>query len=185
MVATIPYEPEVIHFSCQHCHAQLTVPATMAGVSGPCPSCANTLTAPVVEATGFNQTHLEALSPTVVEPSPLAVDRPKAVNPQVNAAEPNDQTGSLRGIHVGLFEKRGFRIVRTALAVASSIAIFMSFYVMKSRRWVWEPGPDGMAGNPMPSKPTPATGRSMPGADSTNRSVAPPPTNLQARTDQK
>jgi hypothetical protein len=180
MVATIPSEPEVINFSCHHCHAELGVPAAMAGVSGPCPSCGNTITAPLAES---RHPHLVVLPPPVAEPAPLAVDDLEAAEQMEAVTEPVSEASGLRGIHVGLFEKRGFRPVRMALAVASSVAIFMSFHVMKSRRWVWEPGPDGMAGNPMPSKPAPANRNLTPSADSTNMSVAPPPANLQARTD--
>ncbi len=182
MVATLPSEPEVINFSCQHCHAELGVPATMAGVSGPCPSCGNPITAPQAES---RHLALVVLPPPITEPAPLALDRVIAENPQEAGDKSAGEASGLRGIHVGLFEKRGFRPVRMALAVASSVAIFMSFYVMKSRRWVWEPGPDGMAGNPLPSKPAPVGRSIIPAADSTNMSVAPPPANLQARTDTK
>ena len=36
----------VIHFSCQHCQISLTVDASLAGVTGPCPSCGASMTAP-------------------------------------------------------------------------------------------------------------------------------------------
>lgn len=35
-----------IHFTCQHCQASLSVAVSLAGVSGPCPSCGGYMTAP-------------------------------------------------------------------------------------------------------------------------------------------
>ena len=37
---------ETFTFSCPHCQTRLTVPVSLAGVSGPCPSCRTTITAP-------------------------------------------------------------------------------------------------------------------------------------------
>lgn len=37
---------DVIKFSCSACHSELTVPASMAGVTGPCPICGQTVTSP-------------------------------------------------------------------------------------------------------------------------------------------
>jgi len=36
----------MLQFQCGFCHTILTVPAQMAGVSGPCPSCGQTVTSP-------------------------------------------------------------------------------------------------------------------------------------------
>jgi hypothetical protein len=36
----------VIHFSCLHCRVSLTVDDSLAGVTGPCPSCGEAITAP-------------------------------------------------------------------------------------------------------------------------------------------
>ncbi len=36
----------VIHFSCDHCEISLTVDDSLAGVTGPCPSCGEAITAP-------------------------------------------------------------------------------------------------------------------------------------------
>lgn len=38
--------PDTIQFQCGFCRTTLTVPAQMAGVSGPCPSCGQTVTSP-------------------------------------------------------------------------------------------------------------------------------------------
>ncbi|MGJ8697152.1 MAG: hypothetical protein ACSHYF_12610 [Verrucomicrobiaceae bacterium] len=44
-------EPEsVIHFVCQHCQTSLTVGASLAGITGPCPSCGRDISAPVPTA---------------------------------------------------------------------------------------------------------------------------------------
>lgn len=42
--------PQVIQFQCNACHATLTVPAHLAGVTGPCPHCGNQITSPTVAA---------------------------------------------------------------------------------------------------------------------------------------
>lgn len=36
----------VINFSCDHCRISLTVDESLAGITGPCPSCGNDITAP-------------------------------------------------------------------------------------------------------------------------------------------
>ena len=41
---------EVIHFACTTCGKALTVPRHMAGVTGPCPHCRNTITSPAAPA---------------------------------------------------------------------------------------------------------------------------------------
>ena len=38
---------DVINFSCDHCGISLTVDDSLAGVTGPCPSCGESVTAPV------------------------------------------------------------------------------------------------------------------------------------------
>ena len=37
---------DIIRFNCKACHAELTVPANLAGVTGPCPICGSEITAP-------------------------------------------------------------------------------------------------------------------------------------------
>ncbi len=41
---------ELMSFSCAACGITLTVPRSMAGISGPCPSCARVITAPTADA---------------------------------------------------------------------------------------------------------------------------------------
>ena len=38
----------VIHFQCDHCKISLTVDDSLAGISGPCPSCGQDITAPLM-----------------------------------------------------------------------------------------------------------------------------------------
>lgn len=73
MTATLE---EVIHFNCTWCGMSLTVPARMAGISGPCPKCGNNITSP--QATSGNAQPTQAFSsvgvmppPQVSAPSPL------------------------------------------------------------------------------------------------------------------
>ena len=40
---------QVIHFVCDHCAISLTVDSSLGGVTGPCPSCGKSITAPVLE----------------------------------------------------------------------------------------------------------------------------------------
>ena len=41
---------DLLQFQCTACRAELTVPAALAGIEGPCPSCFQTIQAPVPEA---------------------------------------------------------------------------------------------------------------------------------------
>jgi hypothetical protein len=41
---------EILRFFCPSCRAELTVPVTLAGIEGPCPSCFEPIRAPVAEA---------------------------------------------------------------------------------------------------------------------------------------
>lgn len=45
-----PATPSLLRFHCPSCRAELTVPAHLAGVEGPCPSCYQTIRAPIPEA---------------------------------------------------------------------------------------------------------------------------------------
>lgn len=40
---------EVLHFTCDECQISLTVDVSLAGVTGPCPSCGQSITAPSIE----------------------------------------------------------------------------------------------------------------------------------------
>lgn len=41
---------DILRFHCPSCRAELSVPATLAGIEGPCPSCSATIQAPLPEA---------------------------------------------------------------------------------------------------------------------------------------
>ena len=67
--------PPVIHFKCSHCQTQLTVDQSLAGVTGPCPSCGETMTAPVPGA------------PLRVRPREMRSRQPMEENPAAPVAE--------------------------------------------------------------------------------------------------
>lgn len=150
MVAELPTETELLQFACTHCLAQLCVPAAMAGVTGPCPHCNHTITAPWPKRNRAPQSE-EAVFPTYTEhapapkrePAPLARDRAPVSDlglPAVGESPPplaeESEASPVRGI--ALFEKRSFRSIRTVLAAAACVTIFLSFEALKTRRWVWK-----------------------------------------------
>ncbi len=57
--------PETIQFQCGFCSTTLTVPAQMAGVSGPCPNCGNTVTSPMPAPV-----HAPAMAAPIATPAP-------------------------------------------------------------------------------------------------------------------
>lgn len=121
-----------LQFACNHCHAQLTVPAIHAGATGPCPFCHESITAPVPAAPAA------PIGPALVEmPSPKRPSKKR---------RPHHS----RSFAMALFEKKGFRALRTALSVAACIAIFLSFQSLKSRRWVFAKTP---ISSPAPAAP--------------------------------
>lgn len=152
MVAELPTETELLQFACTNCFAQLCVPTAMAGVTGPCPYCNHTITAPWPKRNRAPQqetvfpTYTEHVPAPKREPAPLARDRapvsaPEAPvvveDPSPLAEEPTEPR--VRGI--ALFEKRSFRPIRTTIAVAACVTIFLSFEALKTRRWVWQAAP--------------------------------------------
>ncbi len=60
----------VIHFSCLHCRVSLTVDNSLAGVTGPCPSCGESITAPKAnrpdqaELRSRNVEHRDSVAPS-------------------------------------------------------------------------------------------------------------------------
>lgn len=64
MQVAIP--PNLLRFHCPHCRAELTVPKTLAGIQGPCPSCFQTIQAPA--ASGPAPAPVMALPPRQVTP---------------------------------------------------------------------------------------------------------------------
>lgn len=65
--------PDLLRFHCPHCRAELTVPKTLAGIQGPCPSCFQTIQAPAASAPA---------------PAPAAVLPPRQVTPLVPIPAP-------------------------------------------------------------------------------------------------
>src|SRR5204863_5634067 len=69
-----------LRFSCPACRAELAVPASMAGVEGPCPSCYQTIQAPGLEALPWADTWLPS--------HPGTSDESELVVPQREMAPP-------------------------------------------------------------------------------------------------
>lgn len=65
--------PDTLQFQCGFCRTTLTVPAQMAGVSGPCPSCGQTVTSPAAM-----QTAQWPQAPAVPQPPPAWPASPPA-----------------------------------------------------------------------------------------------------------
>lgn len=74
-----------LQFSCSHCGTELSVPAALAGVKGPCPTCRQVIVAPVVPD--------RSVRPAAAAPTPLAprprLPRPAPPPPEPPATEPS------------------------------------------------------------------------------------------------
>lgn len=66
---------DTITFSCNHCGSSLTVPASLAGVSGPCPVCGQTITSPQMAPV--------PVAPAPMPPAPLPAPIPVPVAAQI------------------------------------------------------------------------------------------------------
>ena len=66
--------PATIIFHCPHCQVRLNVPDSMAGVSGPCPSCRAAITAPAAS---------EAAVPVETVPLPPGRSAPVPESPKI------------------------------------------------------------------------------------------------------
>ena len=67
----------MLRFSCDHCRIELIVPSVAAGVTGPCPSCGGTITAPQQMLSEVKKVESEASLPNPVTVSPLAMVPPR------------------------------------------------------------------------------------------------------------
>lgn len=144
MVAEAPSETQLLQFECGNCHAQLCVPESFAGVSGPCPHCNNTITAPPkrevallgsVPAPKF----AEATDSLPQNETMVAVQENEASLSVEAEDEDEIETEEVTQPHrISLFERRGFRPVRMILASAATLVIFCSFQALKTRRWIWQ-----------------------------------------------
>jgi hypothetical protein len=98
--------PSVIQFACGHCHAQLTVPVQMAGVSGPCPKCGQTIVSPLpaepaagmwgapqMPAAPVSQPSPPAWAPPVSAPAP----QPAPQRPMTQPLQPMAQSAGIMG----------------------------------------------------------------------------------------
>jgi hypothetical protein len=105
-----------LHFSCDHCQAELVVPSSYAGTSAHCPNCHDLITAPE--------------PPPVTDP--VQLERPTRTKRSIPQSRPAG---------IALFEKKGFLPLRTGISVAACAVIFMSFQALKSRRWIFASTP--------------------------------------------
>lgn len=82
-----------IHFNCQHCGISLTVDGSLAGVTGPCPSCGRDITAPmpgVAAKVEVRPRDLERRSDLTMEGGRGVRDgrgRRRSVNPEIGTSQ--------------------------------------------------------------------------------------------------
>lgn len=105
--------PELMTFSCAACGITLTVPRSMAGISGPCPSCARVITAPTLNASAPPPTP-PPLPPQAPEHDPLG----SRLQPTARAMRPPTD-GPPKG---GFFSRMGVWIF--VLLLASPFLLF-------------------------------------------------------------
>lgn len=88
----------LLQFACGHCGVVLSVPASMAGVEGPCPACRKLLVAPTpppvadrssgeVEPPALRPQQREIVSPPAVEATPAPLDRRSPLRREVRKPE--------------------------------------------------------------------------------------------------
>ena len=80
--------PETLSFSCPHCSTRLTVPASLAGVTGPCPSCRKSITAPTPVPSEVPQPQAPPLPVEAVAPEPVPVAAGPVAEPEPVAVQP-------------------------------------------------------------------------------------------------
>lgn len=99
---------DLINFTCNCCHTLLTVPQSMAGVSGPCPRCGETVTAPLpMLAPMMHDLPAPSVFPvqgTLPEPAPSNLPIPGANAPLLPVSEPSmaKPSGSRKWLFAGL-----------------------------------------------------------------------------------
>lgn len=92
--------PSLLRFHCNSCQAELTVPATLAGIEGPCPACFQTIRAPIPEAV-----YSRPLTPPVglaLEPLPPEFEALTAPPERQRAIQPIPLPQRTSGLNPGL-----------------------------------------------------------------------------------
>lgn len=80
---------DTLTFSCQHCGSSLTVPASLAGVSGPCPVCGQTITSPRLPGSPVPPSLSPPANPaSIPPPSSILSSRAPAATPGQPLATP-------------------------------------------------------------------------------------------------
>lgn len=78
MEVAVQGRQEMIRFTCSHCEAPLTVEGSLAGITGPCPSCGQSITAPGLKPKESPKETLPVAS-VRKEPKPEVAPGPKLV----------------------------------------------------------------------------------------------------------
>ena len=81
---------DAITFSCNHCGSSLTVPASLAGVSGPCPVCGQTITSPKLPAPVPVPEPIAAAAPPPAE-TPAAASAIPTAPPKTTLPPPREE----------------------------------------------------------------------------------------------
>lgn len=112
---------DLINFNCNCCHTLLTVPQSMAGVSGPCPKCGETVTAPF----GLNAPMIYDLPSQLQHPvvaPPVTISKELPVAPVLDVMQPAPLVASAKpsGSRKWLFVGLGLAILGGGVAVWQS-----------------------------------------------------------------
>lgn len=124
---------DLIRFVCSQCRTQLTVNGSLAGVTGPCPSCGSMVTAPTLEE--------KIPSPVVVQPRLTRQDSASASStssPQHGESadkmrarsRPGHSVNPRTGWAMEHEEKKELRIVIKMLLAAVFVAAVVAFVVL-------------------------------------------------------
>ena len=112
-----PTNLNLINFHCSCCQTLLTVPESMAGVSGPCPQCGTTVTAPF-PGLPVNAPMLSDLPPVLAEPAGATVSAPLVNVPQpLSSAPAATVPAKASGSRIWLFAGLGIAVLGGCFAL--------------------------------------------------------------------
>lgn len=95
--------PDIIHFQCSACQNTLTVPVHLAGISGPCPTCGQTITSPAAMPSDSRQGLGAAPSyGTIPQPQEKPPAYAMPIQPMAASMQPQTQAGVSTGRSGGL-----------------------------------------------------------------------------------
>ncbi len=171
--------PDIIQFQCSACQSVLTVPVHLAGISGPCPTCAQTVTSP--EATpslrgqGFAAPSFGPVQPPVQQQpheipqahampvQPMAAATPPQMQPIVNTGllggssfpsslQQPQATPSWKAPGLGQTIMIGNLPVQSVLSPSPTVQLSFSGTLLPQQ---WTEGQHPLAGNPPQSAANP------------------------------